>query len=200
MSRRKGPLTLSRIEENTVKELPPADPLARYVNGECWVWQGTTSGAGYGQVYHEGRMRLVHRVVLALRGEDIDGLDVDHLCRVPACCNPDHLEAVTHRENIRRGKTPRSLLLARRTKCESMRGRIRRKRGGIETWTCFDCDATEKRTKRLTATGLIENRSRARAMRAEGTSVNWRNYMSDLERGAAIEAIRATKIVGDDAE
>ena len=28
---------------------------------------------------------------------------VDHLCRLRACVNPDHLELVTARENIRRG-------------------------------------------------------------------------------------------------
>lgn len=37
------------------------------------------------------------------------GEDVDHLCGVKLCVNPEHLEAVTHRENIirmwaRRGK------------------------------------------------------------------------------------------------
>lgn len=28
--------------------------------------------------------------------------ELDHLCRRPACCNPDHLEPVTHRTNMRR--------------------------------------------------------------------------------------------------
>jgi hypothetical protein len=31
-----------------------------------------------------------------------EGLDLDHLCRVRACCNPDHLEPVTRSENLRR--------------------------------------------------------------------------------------------------
>lgn len=30
---------------------------------------------------------------------------LDHLCRQPACCNPDHLEAVSQAENCRRGKS-----------------------------------------------------------------------------------------------
>jgi hypothetical protein len=36
-----------------------------------------------------------------------DGLEIDHLCRVPSCCNPEHLEAVTHAENMRRGAAAR---------------------------------------------------------------------------------------------
>lgn len=31
-----------------------------------------------------------------------DGLEIDHLCFVPNCCNPEHLEAVTPAENDRR--------------------------------------------------------------------------------------------------
>ena len=34
------------------------------------------------------------------------GLVVDHLCRVRWCCNPDHMELVTNRENILRGISP----------------------------------------------------------------------------------------------
>ncbi len=37
------------------------------------------------------------------KGPIPEGLELDHLCRVRHCVNPDHLEAVTHRENIRRG-------------------------------------------------------------------------------------------------
>lgn len=29
-------------------------------------------------------------------------MEIDHLCRNPGCCNPDHLELVTHAENNRR--------------------------------------------------------------------------------------------------
>jgi len=31
------------------------------------------------------------------------GLELDHLCRVSHCVRPEHLEAVTHAENVRRG-------------------------------------------------------------------------------------------------
>jgi hypothetical protein len=44
-----------------------------------------------------------------------DGLELDHLCRVPACVNPDHLEPVTHIENVRRGRS----YWAERTHCSA---------------------------------------------------------------------------------
>ena len=45
-----------------------------------------------------------HRIVYELiKGKIPEGLFIDHLCRVRNCVNPDHLEPVTHEENIRRG-------------------------------------------------------------------------------------------------
>jgi HNH endonuclease len=41
-------------------------------------------------------------------GEVPEGLQLDHLCRVRACCNPAHLEPVTPLVNVRRGITARS--------------------------------------------------------------------------------------------
>ena len=34
------------------------------------------------------------------------GMELDHLCRVRDCANPDHLEVVTHRVNDLRGMSP----------------------------------------------------------------------------------------------
>jgi hypothetical protein len=36
-------------------------------------------------------------------GEIPEGMQIDHLCRVRNCVNPDHLEPVTSAENTRRG-------------------------------------------------------------------------------------------------
>jgi hypothetical protein len=66
----------------------------------CWLWTGGKQSAGYGTY----RQRLVHRrAYTLLRGAIHRALKLDHLCRRPICCNPDHLEPVTHAENLRRG-------------------------------------------------------------------------------------------------
>lgn len=68
----------------------------------CWLWTANTTN-GY------GRFSMDHRAVRAHRfsyqqiiGAIPEDLEIDHLCRKKSCCNPIHLEAVTHKENMRR--------------------------------------------------------------------------------------------------
>lgn len=70
----------------------------------CMVWPGAANTDGYGRVNAgTGRPEYVHRVVYLLEvGQIPAGSEIDHLCRNPRCANPDHLEAVTHAENMQR--------------------------------------------------------------------------------------------------
>lgn len=69
----------------------------------CWLW---TAGKwqGYGRYRAGTRNVLAHKHAYELANGPIPaGLELDHLCRVRECVRPDHLEAVTHAENVRRG-------------------------------------------------------------------------------------------------
>lgn len=71
----------------------------------CWIWQGGTQGDGYGRMSIGGRNVPAHRAYYEeIHGSIEPGLQIDHLCFVPACVNPAHLEPVTCAENIRRGR------------------------------------------------------------------------------------------------
>jgi hypothetical protein len=77
----------------------------------CWTWAGAHDPTGYGVVFGtldggKRRKLYTHRVAYTLHvGPIPEGLDIDHLCRNRGCCNPEHLEAVTRRENLMRGET-----------------------------------------------------------------------------------------------
>lgn len=80
---------------------PKIDPDT---NGGCWLWNAAIfPSTGYAAIQHRGRSICAHRVGYeALVGPVPDGLELDHKCRVRSCVNPDHLEPVTHVENLRR--------------------------------------------------------------------------------------------------
>jgi len=75
----------------------------------CWFWLGAISNTGYGMLHPEKsskkKMVYAHRFSYeTYKGPIKPGLDIDHLCRVRNCVNPKHLEAVTRRTNILRGR------------------------------------------------------------------------------------------------
>lgn len=77
--------------------------------GPCWLWTLSVCErrGGYGQFSLGGRMRKAHQVSYELAvGPVPDGLELDHLCRRPACVRPTHLEPVTRLENFLRGDHP----------------------------------------------------------------------------------------------
>lgn len=88
----------------------------------CWLWAGQIDAYGYGTMKVDGKMRKAHRLAYAATAGPIpDGQDLDHLCRVRNCVNPQHLEPVSRVTNIMRGEGV-SAERARQTHCK--RGHI----------------------------------------------------------------------------
>jgi hypothetical protein len=93
----------------------PVDPITRLLrrveideNG-CWVWQGAKDQLGYGWISVAGKKSAqVHRFAYQLLiGPVPPGKELDHSwesgCRSKACLNVfEHIEPVTHQENILR--------------------------------------------------------------------------------------------------
>lgn len=77
----------------------------------CILWTGSMTSEGYGKVHRVRDGTHIHTSPHRLACEEAygpipDGMEIDHLCREPRCYNPEHLEAVTHQENVNRGRRP----------------------------------------------------------------------------------------------
>jgi hypothetical protein len=73
----------------------------------CHVWTGGDSGGGrgggYARMWLDGQVVAVHIVAWVNERGYLPGKkQLDHLCRVRRCVNLDHLEPVTHRQNMKR--------------------------------------------------------------------------------------------------
>jgi hypothetical protein len=67
----------------------------------CWIWQGSKSNSGYGQISYNGRTCSVHRTVYELLNEAIkEGNVIIHSCDNRSCCNPEHLSQGTQKANM----------------------------------------------------------------------------------------------------
>lgn len=94
------------IEDRFAKRVQVGDfPEGRPGLGPCELWAGRRMVNGYGVLSTaRGTGVLAHRWAYEqFVGPIPEGLVIDHLCRVRHCVNPDHLEAVTNEENLRRG-------------------------------------------------------------------------------------------------
>lgn len=83
-------------------------PIHKPELGPCWIWTAFIDAAGYGRIHGTGRdssVLFAHVISYELvNGKVPSNLELDHLCQVRKCCNPNHLEAVTHQINAIRGK------------------------------------------------------------------------------------------------
>lgn len=109
----------------------PVDYIVDQDTG-CWVWQLCKNPEGYGRINRRewGAPRPAHRVYYErFKGPIPTGLELDHLCRNPACVNPDHLEPVTAAQNVQRGRATKLTVDEVRT----IRHAASRRRYGLAT-------------------------------------------------------------------
>src|SRR5437667_2172999 len=127
----------------------------------CWIWVGARHTEGYGTSWspmRDGRrhQRYVHRLVYELLvGPIPEGMTIDHLCRVRACVNPAHMEAVPLGVNVMRGESL-GAQAARRTECAAGHpypADVHRRRGARE---CRACRAEQRLFARLRAISGME--------------------------------------------
>ena len=146
-------------------------------NSGCWLWTKSTSKNGYANFAWDGRQSYAHRYAFGrFVGPIPSGTEIDHLCRVRSCVNPDHLEAVSHRANVLRGTSP-SAFAARADKCkaghEYTAGNTRTAEGGRRV--CREChrlsvaDYQRRRPDMVAASGR-RHRARVRAKSIQSTN------------------------------
>lgn len=99
------------VKYRSIEERIMANSVAQWnveLQSYCWIWVGTKIHAAhqdYGRigvrVAGKNKNFLAHRFVfMRVKGEPIPaGYEVDHICRVGLCVAPDHLRAVTPKDN-----------------------------------------------------------------------------------------------------
>ncbi len=95
------PLPHGRYRDPLAGVHPMTDPAERLMarvafepNTGCWIFSGRWDKDGYGMFHLDGRT--------IFRGRLPRAREIDHTCSVRACCNPDHLEAVSRCTNMHR--------------------------------------------------------------------------------------------------
>lgn len=98
----------------------------------CWLWTGRISPKGYGQFDLEDRSITAHRMSwIMANGEIPEELEVNHLCHTRecmlgdncphrACIRIEHLEIISHAENVRKGNAgyyERKIFRPKKTYC-----------------------------------------------------------------------------------
>lgn len=156
--------------------------LVRKDEDGCWRWQGTLDRLGYGKFGVGGKQYLAHRWFYQVeRGPVHPKLQMDHLCRVHECVNPDHLEPVTPKVNGARG------MKATKTHCArghefTPENTYRRPNGRRYCRRCHSSDNTER-----------ERRQRAQGKPARR---GWR-HLGPAGTGACIYCDRWRKLTHD---
>lgn len=86
----------------------------------CWLWIANRTSAGYGNFYYRGNQWLAHRFSYENSFGCIpDGLQLHHICRNKLCVNPEHLIAMTQRENLLQDSNTIAFINSSKTLCKN---------------------------------------------------------------------------------
>lgn len=141
-------MTLDQLFDRTIPE----------PNSGCWLWTGALCSGGYAMLHKPGTKRdvfRVHRLSYKLANGSIDDdLQVDHLCRIRSCINPDHLEAVTQTENVMRGigfaaENSRKIFCDKGHEFTAENTRFYKRKDGGQGRRCRQCHRDHERQYRI---------------------------------------------------
>lgn len=79
-------------------------PISHKLNADGYFrknWGNRRSNDAHAEMFHRAIYRMHN-------GEIPAGYEVDHMCRVRACCNPDHLQLLTRSDHAAKTNTERS--------------------------------------------------------------------------------------------
>ena len=131
---------------------------------ECWLWQYMTSADGYGRLTIRKKNLMAHRISYTIsKGIIPEGMQINHICCVRDCCNPNHLEVVTCKENLQYASKLGRMATGERNGTHTRpKSRIR----GDKHWTRSNPESIQNYLKgennpdsRLTSAQVIEIRS-----------------------------------------
>lgn len=72
------------------------------VEDDCLVWTGNLNPDGYGRIMIERKRLWTHRYVWEqCAGTIPDGMEINHLCKRRSCVKFEHLEVLSHPDNVR---------------------------------------------------------------------------------------------------
>ena len=97
---RRPPLRKACEENDHEGILEAIEELANKTKSGCWEWPQLTA-YGYPKASIGGKVIAIHRLSLeAKHGAPLGSQSAHHMCANTKCVNPEHLQPVTHRENV----------------------------------------------------------------------------------------------------